>query len=179
MDSFEINKIIGALLGAAVLIFVINMIGDGVFPGPQRHADAGQAAAPEAAAGAGPAAPAAPVVVAEPAAADGKAENGAKVFKKCAACHSVEAADGHKIGPNLHAVAGRAIGKAAGFSFSPAMAGHGGEWSDAALSAYLAAPKTYIPGNKMAFAGLPKPQDRADVIAYLRQQGAGAPPAKP
>lgn len=170
MDSFEINKIIGALLGAALLIFVINMIGDGVFPGPQRHADAIPVTEPEAAETAAPAASAAPVALAE-----GNAENGAKVFKKCAACHSVDAEAGHKIGPNLHAVAGRAIGKAAGFSFSPAMAGHGGEWSDETLSGYLAAPKTFIPGNKMAFAGLPKPQDRADLIAYLRQH----PPAKP
>lgn len=177
LDSFEINKIIGAVLGALMLLFFVNLIGEAVFPFrhqlAKEHAGAPpSAAAPaetpaETKAEAAPAAPAAPAAL-----TPGDAGNGAKVFKKCAACHSVDAADGHKIGPNLSGIIGRAVGKAEGFSYSPAMAGHGGAWDDAQLSAYLANPKQFIPGNKMAFAGLKKPQELADVIAYLRAQKA-------
>lgn len=172
---FEINKFIGATLGGFLMLFVINMIGDAVFPlGQHAGSEAPEpAAAPEptAAAPLDAVADAAPVAL-----APGDAASGAKIFKKCAACHSVDAAAGHKIGPNLQGIVGRKIGKADGFNYSPPMAGHAGAWGDAELSAYLAAPKEYIPGNKMAFAGLKKPQDRADLIAYLRQQSPGAPP---
>mgnify|MGYP001581853608 CR=1 FL=1 len=169
MDSFEINKIIGALLGVLLVVFVINLIGDGMFPLGETHKPATHEpkaeASSDAPAASGPAANAAPVALTA-----GDATNGAKVFKKCAACHSVDASAGHKIGPNLNGVVGRDIGKAAGFSYSAPMAAHGGAWGDQELSDYLAAPKEYVPGNKMAFAGLKKPQDRADLIAYLRLQ---------
>jgi len=146
------------------------LIGDAVFPLGAPHT-AAATHDPEAAASDAAASPSAPAVDAAPVALTaGDATNGAKVFKKCAACHSVDASAGHKIGPNLNGIAGRNIGKADGFSYSAPMAGHGGVWGDQELSDYLAAPKGYIPGNKMAFAGLKKPQDRADLIAYLHSQ---------
>jgi cytochrome c len=99
------------------------------------------------------------------------AANGEKVFKKCAACHVANEAK-NKVGPTLHGVFGRTAGTVEGFKYSEAMTekGHGGlVWSAETIDAYIADPKGYIPKNKMAYPGLKKPEDRADVIAYLEQ----------
>lgn len=178
MDSFTINKVAGAILGTFLLLFAINLLSEQIFPEPESHkadgAEHAEAPAQDAAEAQTPAA-AAEVSLAAALAA-GNAENGAKVFKKCAACHAVEAAAGNKIGPNLHNVVGRKVASAAGFGYSSAMAGHGGEWTYERLDSYLANPKADIPGNKMAFAGLKKQSDRADVILYLRSNSPQAPP---
>jgi len=94
---------------------------------------------------------------------------GEKVFNQCKACHTVEAGK-NRVGPSLHGVVGRKAGTVEGFNYSPAMKGYGQEWTPENLDKYLADPKGTIPGNKMAFAGLKKPEDRANVIAYLAQQ---------
>lgn len=107
-----------------------------------------------------------------PALADGDADKGEKVFRKCKACHAVEAGK-NKVGPSLHNIVGRAAGSVEGFRYSDAMTafGEGGNvWDDATLSAYLEKPKDVVPKTKMAFAGLKKSEDRDDVIAYLKQQ---------
>ncbi|WP_353641169.1 cytochrome c family protein [Mesorhizobium sp. WSM2239] len=96
---------------------------------------------------------------------------GEKVFAKCKACHVADT-DQNKIGPTLKGVIGRTAGTLEGYKFSPAMveAGKGGlVWDDATLTEYLKAPKTMVKGTKMAFAGLKKDEDLADVIAYLKQ----------
>ncbi|WP_340115583.1 cytochrome c family protein [Pelagibius sp. 7325] len=93
------------------------------------------------------------------------AQAGAQVFKKCATCHST---DGTKrVGPTLAGVIGRQAGSAPGFRYSRAMKGAMVVWDDATLDAYLVAPKAFIPGNVMAFSGLPQAEDRANLIAYL------------
>lgn len=94
---------------------------------------------------------------------------GSKVFGKCKACHKVDGSNG--TGPHLDGVVGRAVGTVAGFGYSDAMAGHGGNWEPAALDEFLANPKGDVPGTKMSFAGLPKAQDRANLIAYLQTLG--------
>ncbi len=102
----------------------------------------------------------------------GDAAAGAKVFKKCQACHSIVAADGNKIGPNLHGVIGRTSGTQEGFSYSEAMKSSGLTWDEATLEKYLRDPKGFVPKNKMAFAGLKKDSDLANVLAYLKEAGA-------
>lgn len=99
---------------------------------------------------------------------------GEKVFKKCAACHAIGEGATNRVGPELNGLIGRTAGTAPGFTYSDAMkaAGSGGlVWSSETLHTYLESPKTMIPGNKMTFAGLKKPEDRDAVIAYITSAG--------
>lgn len=94
---------------------------------------------------------------------------GAAVFKKCAACHTVNAGGANGIGPNLNGIVGKPVGKhAAGFAYSADLSGHGGNWDVATLDAWLANPKKFAAGTKMTFPGLSSAEDRAAVIAYLK-----------
>lgn len=102
----------------------------------------------------------------------GDAAAGAKVFKKCQACHSIVAADGNKIGPNLHGVIGRKAGAQEGFNYSDAMKASGMVWDEASLEQYLRDPKGFIPKNKMAFVGLKKDSDLANVLAFIKEESA-------
>lgn len=106
---------------------------------------------------------------------------GADVFKKCTSCHTIEAGGANGIGPNLHGVMGEAIGAGhAGFAFSDALKSHGGNWTFQAMNDWLHNPKKFAPGTKMTFAGLSKPEDRANILAYLNSQGSNLPlPAAP
>ena len=106
---------------------------------------------------------------------------GEAVFKKCAACHSAAQGGANGIGPNLWGVMGEPIGKGrAGFAFSEALASKGGNWDWKAMDAWLSSPRAFAPGTKMTFAGLGSPEDRANAIVYLNQQGSNLPiPAAP
>ena len=108
------------------------------------------------------------VVAAPQAFAAGDAANGKKVFRKCQACHVVNK-EQNRVGPHLVGIMGRAAGAVDGFKYSKAMAESGITWDDATLDAYLENPRGYIKGNRMAFPGLKKAEDRADVIAYLKE----------
>ena len=104
--------------------------------------------------------------------AEGDAEKGEAVFKKCKACHVVDEAK-NRVGPHLVNTVGRKTASVEGYKYSDAMAAKGAEgvvWDEANLDAYLAKPKDFVPGTKMTFAGLSKPEDRADVIAYLKSK---------
>ena len=99
--------------------------------------------------------------------AGGDAAAGEKVYKKCKACHAMEAGK-NKVGPSLAGIVGRQAGIADGYKYSDVMAGSGVVWTEETLDQYLADPKGFMPGNKMTFSGLKKDDDRADVIAYLQ-----------
>lgn len=106
---------------------------------------------------------------------------GQATFAKCTSCHTINAGGANGIGPNLHGVVGEAIGQGAGgFAFSDALKSKGGTWDFDKLNEWLKSPKAFAPGTKMTFAGLSKPEDRANVIVYLNSQGSNVPlPAAP
>jgi cytochrome c len=103
------------------------------------------------------------------AAAEGDPAAGERVFRQCQACHVVDA-EQNRVGPHLVGIFGREAGAVDGFNYSPAMANSGIVWDDDTIGEYLADPRGYIPGNRMAFAGLRNPEQIADVIAYMRSK---------
>ena len=107
------------------------------------------------------------------AAADpGKGEG---VFKKCAACHTVTPGGANGLGPNLHGIMGQPVAARPGFAYSDALKGKGGTWDWEAMSQWLKSPKSFAPGTKMTFAGLSKPEERANLLAWLNAQGSSLP----
>ena len=102
--------------------------------------------------------------------ADSDPAKGKQIFVKCQVCHSLDAGV-NKIGPSLHGVVGRKAGTAPDFNYGTAMKDSGLTWDEATLNAYLTNPRKLVPGTRMIFVGLPKEQDRQDVIAYLKQTG--------
>lgn len=126
----------------------------------------------------GDGAPAAPgATAAVPAAADlqtllatADPEKGKVLFLQCRACHSLEVGGANKVGPNLHGFMGRKAGLAPGFSYSEAVTQSGIVWSPDALDQWLARPSDFLPGNRMVFVGIRIPQDRANLIAYLKRE---------
>lgn len=105
--------------------------------------------------------------------ADGDPAQGQKIFAKCQVCHTVEAGK-NKIGPSLHGLIGRPSASIEGFGYSEAMKNAHVTWDEATLDKFITDPKAMVPGTKMLFPGLPKPEDRADLIAYLKQVAGNA-----
>ena len=100
------------------------------------------------------------------------AARGEAVFRKCAACHTVNAGGPNGVGPNLFGTMGKPVAHVAGYSYSEALRGHGGNWGWEEMSRWLRSPRQFAPGTKMTFAGLSDPQDRADLMVYLNSQGS-------
>ncbi|API57936.1 cytochrome c family protein [Tardibacter chloracetimidivorans] len=111
--------------------------------------------------------------------ATASAARGEAQFKKCAACHTVTPGGANGIGPNIYGVLGKAHGHLPNFQYSDALKSVPGNWDWDSMSAWLKSPKSYAPGTRMSFAGLSKPQDRADLLLYLNAQGSNLPVPPP
>ena len=178
MDSFELNKIAGAVLGSLLFVMGLGVISDALFAAPHMAKPGYALPVAEAAVGGpGAAAPEAatplPILLAK---ADAK--KGENLIKACAACHNFESGAAAKAtGPNLYGVIDRAIGSTA-FAYSDSMKAKGGKWDYAQINAFLANPKGVVAGTKMSYAGEKDAAKRADIIAYLRSL-ASSPAALP
>jgi cytochrome c len=176
MDSFEINKILGALLFTCLCLLSLNIAAEAVFH-PAKPAKPGFEVVVEEKPAAGPAA----AVPDEPIAkllASADISKGESSAKKCGACHTFGKGEPNRVGPNLYGVVGRARASIAGFNYSAAMKAKGGTWTIEELNTYLIKPQAMVPGTTMSFAGIPKGSERADVIAYLNSK-SDSPAALP
>jgi cytochrome c len=181
MDSFELNKIIGAILMTALIVIGINKLSDAIFYVDKPKESAYKVEGVELASTSSKETAAVKEVVQlniKEVLAMGDLAHGEKVFKKCSACHIVAKGGKNKIGPALYGIVGKASAVSEGYSYSKALKAHGKNWSFEELNAYLLKPQAHIKGTKMAFAGLRKDKDRASVILYLNSQ-SDSPLPKP
>jgi len=170
MDSFEINKIVAAVLLVALLVIGIGKLSNVIFyvekPEKPGYAVEIQQASTSTTA----------TATVEDKKVDiaalmalGDVNAGEKIFKKCAACHSINQGGANKIGPALYNVVGRKVGGVADYKYSKAFVEYGKEWNFEELNGFLTKPSKWIKGTKMAYAGLRKEADRASIIKYLNQ----------
>ncbi len=170
MDSFEINKIIAAVLLIALLVIGIGKISDIAFHVDKLEKSAYKVDIQESRKISSAISEKIDEKVDISALlALGDISHGEKVFKKCSACHLVNKGGENKIGPALYGVLGRKVASKQDYKYSKAMAGYDKDWTFEEMNGYLKKPQSYIKGTKMAFAGLRKERDRASVILYLNQ----------
>lgn len=175
MNSSYINSAAGAFLGIIFIVMTLSIVSEGIYDAPEPETEGFMIEVAEGGGDAGaPAEEAAPELI-EPLLASADPAKGEAVFKKCAACHSNDAASANKVGPGLWNIVNRPVAAHEGFKYSNAMTefAEGGSvvWDYDHLSHFLAAPKKYIKGTAMGFAGVKKIEERADLIAYLRTLG--------
>ena len=170
MDSFELNKIIASILMVVLLVIGLGKIADGVFhvkkpknPGYQIEVESQLTSATS------QATEMVEKIDITAVMALGDIASGEKIFKKCAACHSINKGGKNKIGPALYNVVGRAVGGVDNYKYSKTLASYDKEWTFEELNGFLTKPSSYLKGTKMSYAGLRKEKDRASVIKYLNQ----------
>ena len=172
MDSFELNKIIAAVLMVALLVIGLGKLADGIFhvkkpksPGYQVEVES------QLTSSSSQVSDVAEKIDIIAIMALGDIASGEKIFKKCAACHSINKGGKNKIGPALYNVVGRTVGGVNDYKYSKALASYGKKWTFEELNGFLQKPSSYLKGTKMSYAGLRKEKDRASVIKYLNQNG--------
>jgi len=169
MDSFEINKILGAVLGTCLILLAVHIASGAIFtpavpakPGYEIVVKNEQPAQAPAGAAATPAEQ--PI---ENLLASASAQQGAQTAKVCETCHNFGKGQGNKIGPDLYGIVGRPVASEPGFNYSAALKAMGGTWTFDALNTWLNNPRNDVPGTLMTFAGLTSEKQRADIIDYL------------
>ena len=172
MDSFELNKIIAAVLMVALLVIGLGKIADTVFH-VKHPKNLGYQVEVESQLTSNTSQAEEIVEKIDIAAIMelGDVISGEKIFKKCAACHSINQGGKNKIGPALYNVVGRTVGGVSDYKYSKALASYGKQWTFEELNGFLQKPASYLKGTKMSYAGLRKEKDRASVIKYLNQKG--------
>jgi cytochrome c len=166
MNSFEINKYLGALLGTCLILLAVHIGSGAIFSSPAPAKPGYEVAVKEEKAG-GEAAKSAEAPI-DTLLASASVEHGAQVAKQCGACHNFQEGQGAKVGPDLYGVVGRKIASKPGFNYSAALKAKGGDsWTFDELNKWLKDPRADVPGTAMTFAGLSNEKARADVIAYL------------
>jgi cytochrome c len=180
MDSFELNKIIGAILGTLLFVMGVGFLAEAVYhptatgPGyalPEPEGEHGNGGGEET-----------PVVSIGTLLASADAVQGAEQAKKCGACHDMSEANANKTGPGLYDIVERVIGSHPGFAYSAVLAEHqaaGDTWTYDNLNQFLTAPKAFAPGTKMTFAGVKNDAERANIIAFLSTLSASPKPFPP
>ena len=168
MNSFELNKILGALFGTCLVLLAVHIASGAIFA-PEVPAKPGyviEVKQEQPAEKGGPAAAPAHVPI-ENLLANASVERGTSAAKQCEICHNLAKGQGKKIGPDLYGVVGRKVASEEGFSYSPQLKAKGGTWTFDALDKWLLNPRADVPGTLMTFAGIANEKQRADVIAYL------------
>jgi cytochrome c len=165
MNAFEINKVLGALLGTCLILLAVHIASGAIFappvPAKPGYEIAVKEAQPSEKAAAAPEQPFDTLL------ASASAEHGAQIAKQCQICHNLQKGQGPKVGPDLWGVVGRPVASVSGFNYSAALKAKGGTWTFDALNKWLLKPSADVPGTAMTFAGLPRDNQRADIIAYL------------
>ena len=180
MDSFEINKIIAAVLLTALIIIGIGKFADFLFhvekPKESAYKIEGLEVASTSISSTEAETKAIEAVDIKVLLAMGDLGHGEKVFKKCTACHQIASDGKNMIGPNLWSVIGRTAGSVSDYKYSKAMIAYGKEWTFEEMNSYLIKPQAYVKGTKMAFAGLRKEKDRASVILFMNSKSSNPKP---